>query len=216
MGFQNLWVLSLWVASGITLFPYSDSWEQEVLGRVLSRYPFLMSWNYLSLCKTVFSTLLSNHPKQPLGNSLWTRTAWSDLVKLWVFFAYGVFCRLVPIYLTFCVWVLEVFCLWPPKYPGFFFFLAFLPFLSGAPSQYNISEECPVLGCDQDADMSTTAGLSFPFAALAEIAPVGNTAASWLLVMSLEFSSVPSGDGNFVYINRHGLTGFTGTKRKSK
>lgn len=125
MGFQNLWVLSLWVASGITLFPYSDSWEQEVLGRVLSRYPFLMSWNYLSLCKTVFSTLLSNHPKQPLGNSLWTRTAWSDLVKLWVFFAYGVFCRLVPIYLTFCVWVLEVFCLWPPKYPGFFFFWLF-------------------------------------------------------------------------------------------
>lgn len=103
-----------------------------------------------------------------------------------------------------------------PNILAFFFFLAFLPFLSGAPSQYNISEECPVLGCDQDADMSTTAGLSFPFAALAEIAPVGNTAASWLLVMSLEFSSVPSGNGNFVYINRHGLTGFTGTKRKSK
>lgn len=57
MGSQNLRVLSLWVASRITLFPYSDSWEQEVLGRVLSRYPFLISWNYLSLCKTVLSLL---------------------------------------------------------------------------------------------------------------------------------------------------------------
>lgn len=42
-----------------------------------------------------------------------------------------------------------VFGLWKYSafgHPNILAFLAFRPFLSGAPSQYNISEECPVLG----------------------------------------------------------------------
>lgn len=138
-------------------------------------------------------------------------------LKSFFFFAYGVFCRLVQVYLTFCVWPLKVFCLWPPKHPGSLPSLGFSPipvWVLRVSTASLRSAQCSVWPRCRHEHHSK---IVFSFCCTSSAIPsVGDPAASWLLVMSLDFSSVPSGTGNFVCINLHVAAGFTGTKQKFK
>lgn len=152
-------------------------------GQVLLRYAFLISWIDLSLCKTALSLpVLSNCPNQPVGNILWWKTVWSDLIQ-----------RILPIRSS-VVWFQSTslfvfgflkFFAWPPKHPGSLPSLGFslipcLVFLVNTASPRSAWHSV-WLRCRHEHHSK----IVFPICCTnSAIPPVGDTAVFWLLVMS--------------------------------